>query len=168
MATEKITRSDAEAKGLKRFFTGEPCMRGHIAERQTTNGRCIICSKGTSRNYRSRNPEKTRALTRKYKETNPEWFKVQNAKYQRTRRARMRNGAHTEEDIQDLLRIQMEKCAICIEPLNGRFETDHIVPLGRGGDNNRSNIQLVCSPCNIRKGFKDPIEFMRSEGKLAR
>lgn len=39
-----ISRDDAAAKGLKRYFTGEPCAkRGHISERFTSNGGCIMC-----------------------------------------------------------------------------------------------------------------------------
>jgi 5-methylcytosine-specific restriction endonuclease McrA len=29
---------------------------------------------------------------------------------------------------------------------------DHIVPLSRGGDHTRSNVQLLCRKCNILKG----------------
>ena len=38
-----IKRSEAKAKGLKRFFTGKPCKRGHTAERQTAGGACCKC-----------------------------------------------------------------------------------------------------------------------------
>lgn len=31
------------AIGTTRFFTGEPCIRGHIAERQASNGGCVEC-----------------------------------------------------------------------------------------------------------------------------
>lgn len=39
-----ISRKDAKAAGLARYFTGQPCKRGHIAERITANGTCMICS----------------------------------------------------------------------------------------------------------------------------
>jgi hypothetical protein len=35
---EIITRADALAKGLKRFFTGKPCKRGHVVERRVDTG----------------------------------------------------------------------------------------------------------------------------------
>lgn len=43
MAQKLISRADAEAKGLKRFYTGKPCSRGHIAERFVTDGSCCAC-----------------------------------------------------------------------------------------------------------------------------
>jgi hypothetical protein len=38
-----ITRAKAKARGLKRYFTGKPCCRGHIAERHVNNWACIEC-----------------------------------------------------------------------------------------------------------------------------
>jgi 5-methylcytosine-specific restriction endonuclease McrA len=38
-----IMRSEAKALGLTRYFTGKPCLRGHIAERQVIAKRCLAC-----------------------------------------------------------------------------------------------------------------------------
>ena len=38
-----VTRAEAKAAGLKRYFTGVPCKNGHVAERQTANGLCWVC-----------------------------------------------------------------------------------------------------------------------------
>ena len=46
-----ITRDEAIAKGLTRYFTGKPCQKGHIAERSVTNFNCIICSNEKSKQY---------------------------------------------------------------------------------------------------------------------
>ena len=35
---------------------------------------------------------------------------------------------------------------------NERLEYDHIIPVARGGSNTERNIQLLCEPCNRRKG----------------
>ncbi|WP_332116067.1 HNH endonuclease [Azorhizobium caulinodans] len=40
-----VTRSEARASGLKRYFPGSMCPRGHIAERTTSNGECVVCSR---------------------------------------------------------------------------------------------------------------------------
>ena len=42
---EIITREEAKGKGLKRYFTGEPCPRGHLSERYTSNKTCFDCNK---------------------------------------------------------------------------------------------------------------------------
>tara|TARA_B110000305_G_C19064793_1_gene458797 strand:+ start:37 stop:675 length:639 start_codon:yes stop_codon:yes gene_type:complete len=40
-----ISRKEALAKGLKRYFTGKKCIRGHIAVRSISRGVCVICRK---------------------------------------------------------------------------------------------------------------------------
>jgi 5-methylcytosine-specific restriction endonuclease McrA len=40
-------------------------------------------------------------------------------------------------------------CAYCGQPAE---HLDHIVPLSRGGTNHRSNLQALCSTCNLSKG----------------
>jgi hypothetical protein len=38
-----VTRGDAEARGLKVYFTGERCGRGHLCRRWTISARCTKC-----------------------------------------------------------------------------------------------------------------------------
>ena len=38
-----VSRTEAQAIGLKCFFVGEPCGRGHIAERYVGNSNCTEC-----------------------------------------------------------------------------------------------------------------------------
>lgn len=38
-----ITRAEARSQGLKRYFTGKPCYRYHVAERYVSTGDCIGC-----------------------------------------------------------------------------------------------------------------------------
>ena len=43
---EIISRKEAKAKGLKRFFTGKPCpSKGHISERLVSNRGCCECNR---------------------------------------------------------------------------------------------------------------------------
>lgn len=39
-----ISYVDAKAKGLKRYFTGKPCKRGHMSERFVSHCGCIECA----------------------------------------------------------------------------------------------------------------------------
>lgn len=39
----EIDYHTAHALGLPRFFTGEPCIKGHIAERWTSSRSCVEC-----------------------------------------------------------------------------------------------------------------------------
>lgn len=38
-----ISRSEAKAKGLKTYFTGNPCKHGHLSARQVSNSTCTSC-----------------------------------------------------------------------------------------------------------------------------
>jgi len=38
-----MSRAEARAEGLPRFFTGRPCKRGHITWRKAVNGDCSAC-----------------------------------------------------------------------------------------------------------------------------
>lgn len=40
-----VTRQQAKARGLKLYFTGKPCLRGHIDERWTVSGLCLQCGR---------------------------------------------------------------------------------------------------------------------------
>lgn len=43
---EVITKEEAKARGLKRFFTGRPCNRGHLSERYVKGTAvCVECAK---------------------------------------------------------------------------------------------------------------------------
>lgn len=43
---EIITRSAAIRAGLKKYFTGEPCKNGHLAERYVQSCTCELCIRG--------------------------------------------------------------------------------------------------------------------------
>jgi hypothetical protein len=42
---EIVTRQEARDRGLKRYFTGQKCKRGHVAERWTCDANCVECTK---------------------------------------------------------------------------------------------------------------------------
>lgn len=44
-----ISRTDAEAAGLVRFYTGKACRHGHTVERYVKSGLCVECNRARSR-----------------------------------------------------------------------------------------------------------------------
>lgn len=44
-----ISRDEAWKQGMKRYYTGTPCGKGHAAERYTSNGGCVSCQLRTAR-----------------------------------------------------------------------------------------------------------------------
>ena len=79
---EIISRQDAKLKGLTRFFTGVPCVNGHVSERHTKSGSCIECGNKKSREwnvkhnygakYRAANQDKLKESARKWRAKNPD------------------------------------------------------------------------------------------------
>lgn len=116
-----------------------------------------------SKKWKQENPERYSGALRRWKKDNR--LKVQAA--ERNREAKKRNGgAHTAGDIISILKAQRGKCAYCKVRLGDKYHVDHIKPLSRGGLNDRKNLQMLCALCNLSKGPKDQIDFMREQGRL--
>jgi hypothetical protein len=95
-----VTRDTAKAQGLTRFFTGETCRAGHIAQRMVSNRVCCTClaartrardatpehrAKGNAnrRKRRAEDPETYRAKWRSYYAANAESLAAQMRQYRR-------------------------------------------------------------------------------------
>ena len=81
LGMETITRSEAKAAGLKRYYTGKPCPHGHVAERQTSDGGCCKCKRERGVKWYADNRDKACALSRRHRAANPEKVRVYNARY---------------------------------------------------------------------------------------
>jgi 5-methylcytosine-specific restriction endonuclease McrA len=241
-----ISRADAKARGLTRYFTGNPCKYGHIAERHTASGTCGICAilvlrkrykdnpdyerkratawyclnkakaRAASSKYKKENPEKRKAAVKRWRQANPEkvreinrraslscavrnpkrvaenkrkWMAVPENRAARTvsirawrlanpekdraiarnRRAKLAGsiGTHTATDLAAILKSQNYRCVYCPADLRKvKRHVDHIVPISRGGLNDKTNLQYTCSSCNVKKNAKDPIAFAQELGRL--
>ena len=61
MADAIISRREAYTQGLKYYFSGEPCKRGHVVERLTRNGLCSVCFKLAQQSKKARSPQSKKA-----------------------------------------------------------------------------------------------------------
>ena len=154
---EELARSRAAAKalGMRYYYTGIACPRGHVCPRRTSDYDCVGC-------HRERHRLSIRGGAKKF---------LGDVVGQRRRRlARVRSGGEgpSEEEIAEIRRLQGDRCAGtgCRVKLMGKGTTDHITPLALGGSNDRRNIQLLCLSCNSRKNAKLPELFARENGFL--
>ena len=105
-----VTRVEAKAVGLKRFFTGVPCKHGHVAQRVTVNGACWPCANARTqamyRGWAERNRDKLAANSKRYREAHPE---VQREYYEKNRERHLaRNRAQRKADPAGNSRAAME------------------------------------------------------------
>jgi 5-methylcytosine-specific restriction endonuclease McrA len=117
-----------------------------------------------TQSWRAANPDAIKAYSAAYARANPEVLRAKWA----TRRARKRNaeGSYTANDIKELLALQRGRCAYCKCKIKDKFHVDHHIPLARAGKNSKENLQILCATCNLKKGAKDPIDFVRALGFL--
>jgi hypothetical protein len=62
---EVWTRERAIASGFSVYFTGTPCIHGHLSQRGTATGRCNECERLRMRAYRQSTKERERAVLKK-------------------------------------------------------------------------------------------------------
>lgn len=92
---EIVSQGEAKERGLKRYFTGRPCKRGHVGERRASTGHCMTClqtpevreaQKERKARRRRENPEAAREKDRQQYQANREAILSQKLKYRQENR----------------------------------------------------------------------------------
>jgi hypothetical protein len=147
-------RNLAIEHGEKRYFTGFPCIKGHIAPRHVVNGTCVECLK-------------VRA------EANPHWFlwgehnnalkrerrkradvKAARAAERRARQARVLQRTPKWANLHDIKRFYKRAEQLTRET-GQSWHVDHVIPLcGErvSGLHVSENLQVIPGLDNIKKG----------------
>lgn len=89
-----ITREEAKARGLKRYFTGKPCERGHVAERYVSARACLGCHDINGKSYREVHRDKIKERSRQWYLTHKEHSR----KLGRAWRARLSADPHSSKN----------------------------------------------------------------------
>lgn len=144
-STLPVNNRSAKELNVPYYFTGKPCIHGHLSKRLTSNGACTTCEQARNRMDLLLNPERSRAERSKYR-----------------KRKFAAGGTYTPEDIEKIFEHQSGKCVYCDKCLiEYSYHVDYIMPVRLGGRNSKENLQLLCPNCNLRKGGKHPDEFKR-------
>jgi len=120
------------------------------------------------REWRVANIERARSSCAKWREINKDMVIASN----RSRKSALIGslGTHSHQDVLSILAAQRARCANCLESLEmkgrNKYHVDHIMPLSRGGSNDKLNLQCLCPTCNMRKHAKDPIFWAQQNGRL--
>jgi hypothetical protein len=147
---EIISRSEARSRGLKRFFTGKPCINGHVCEHYTGGGNCVECHCKTQRAY-SATLEGVATAKRHRDKNGPSGGTYNSERSRNTLLKRCYGISHDQYEA--ALAAQGYQCGICgavyttDEPRY--WPVDHCHETG----NNRS---ILCHLCNVSLGgFSD-------------
>lgn len=118
-------RAAAKLAGEKFYFTGRPCLHGHIAERETVSGACTVCRLERGRNHDEENREERRRKNRDRKrekyQDDPEAQAERREKYRAWKRRRNEpkpislvafEGANTAADAQAWLGAQARRLGV--------------------------------------------------------
>jgi len=162
-----IARQEAKAQGLTRYFTGKPCVHGHVAERKVANKTCVVCSVAAIAKSKAKNPKRYHAHAAKWTKNNPD--KVMASQLRRNRENPARRNLWTSNYRQAKDKrmpawlnpgqlAEMEGVYDYCSALRNAgldYHVDHVVPL-RGkivsGLHVPWNLQVISGADNVRKG----------------
>ena len=177
-----ISRSEAIARGLPRYFTNAPCKHGHVAERQVSNYGCCACADIAFKkwyaahpndhlkhvnNWRQKNPSKVSSIRAKWSENNPEKVRESSKNWKRANLGKVAESASRRRAAEDLRMPSWLTAADHLEfdtvykycaglrAAGLDYHVDHIVPL-RGksvsGLHVPWNLQVIPAVENMSKG----------------
>lgn len=141
--------------------------------------------------YRNLNRDKVRACNNAYYEKRRDELRIKHREYNRRHSEELKEknramrkvtkgywrswnrhhidkarGTHTQKDVLELYENQNGKCYWCGKAVGEKYHADHVVPISKGGRNDKSNLVISCVTCNLRKFNKMPEDWMREVNYL--
>lgn len=159
-----LPRREAKRLGLKRYYTGAPCVHGHLCERYVRDYYCLECSRAyDAEKFANRNTDRyARKLARakQYYWDNRQGVLEKRASSQGTWAGGFMNGPLWRQLRYQALVLYGRKC-MCCGCTTGPFHVDHIKPRSRFPDLalDITNLQVLCEDCNMGKGAWDQTDW---------
>lgn len=171
-----VTRDDAKASGLKRFFTGIPCPQGHVSERSVARRACLACRAEKAVRWRAENPGVDAERVANYRAANPERVKASRDAYSARNRDKLNARAEKyREPRRDIARAYAKQWrAENPEKLAELNRNTHARRRGAEGAHTAADITAIratqkdkCAMCRVRlkgKGHVDHIHPIAKGG----
>lgn len=86
--TKIVSRTEAKRRGLVRYFTGDACTNGHVAERNVREGKCIECIRARQRRWNEDNRERLSLKGRQWREENADRKRANDKAWQEANKQR--------------------------------------------------------------------------------
>ena len=153
----QVSRQEAFDAGEPRYFTGEPCVQGHVAPRFTRSGHCVVCMREAWRNWanahREADADAYRTKIRMYVAKDSVGQMLREVKS----RAKVKNieFSLTRDDIQ--IPEQCPCCSRKIERRTGEFKkgpqrsSPSLDRINNTLGYVKGNVEVLCWRCNMLK-----------------
>ena len=147
-----ITRAEALAQGLRHYFTGKPCKRGHVSIRNTRKAACLECDRQIKILLHKDPVYLARLNTRRRKRYADD---VAHRATVLARNSERRSWVCTDdmENSAAIDEIFAERDHMT-EFLGVLMHVDHKIPLHRGGAHHEDNLQIIPATTNLSKGSR--------------
>lgn len=139
---EIILRQDAISKGYIRYFTGNPCNRGHISERYVSNNTCVDC---ISKNQKS---DKVKDYKRRHYQDNREYY-IKKTKNNREKNIEMYRKLESDYQKRNLKKI--------IQKRKERMNNDSVYAM-------RERVRCLIKQSIRKKGYSKKTETYKILG----
>lgn len=143
-----ITKAEARAKGLKRYFTGKPCKHDHLSEQYIGNGGCVKChtkrftseeNNRRSKMFNERRPEYAKERSRLYGKNNREQYLKNNKKWRDGNPHKLREYTETRNGYikiakplwadDEKIKLIYQQRDLLTEQTGIVHHVDHVIPL---------------------------------------
>jgi hypothetical protein len=159
-AMEVISRKDAKARGLTRYFTGKACLKGHVAERFLEDGRCVECR----REYDAKRHKTPEVMARK-REYLAKWRTTPEGRAMEliagARRRAKAKGLDFDLDVEWVVERIKRGCAMTGEPFNltdsppkgshAHRKAPSLDRIDNARGYTKDNVWVICAGVNVAK-----------------
>lgn len=85
-------RPEALAQGHSHYWTGRPCIHGHVAPRKTSDRNCVDCTKARAPEKNARGREQRRLHAKESRAADPQKFRDQKSKWREANKEKVAQG----------------------------------------------------------------------------